>query len=68
MEIVSWNVRGLGSRKKRGIIRDFLRKHQPDIVIFQETKVEVCDRTFIKSIWGVRHKSIWDERVVFVNQ
>ncbi|GMQ08395.1 hypothetical protein CsSME_00052136 [Camellia sinensis var. sinensis] len=68
MKIVSWNVRGLGSRKKRVIIRDFLGKHQPDIVIFQETKVEVCDRLLIKSIWGARHKrrylTIWDERVV----
>ena len=79
MKIFSWNVRGLGSRKKRGVIKDFLRHHQPDRVVLRETKVEVCERRFMQSLWGVRHRRwvclpasgrsgggliLWDERVV----
>ncbi|GMP84597.1 hypothetical protein CsSME_00038064 [Camellia sinensis var. sinensis] len=56
MKIISWNVRGLGSQKKRSVIKDFLRSHQPDIVVLQESKVQVCDRRFMQSLWGVRHR------------
>ncbi|RVW72665.1 hypothetical protein CK203_056566 [Vitis vinifera] len=35
---VSWNTRGLGSRKKRRVVKDFLRLENLDVVMFQETK------------------------------
>ena len=38
MKIISWNTRGLGSRKKRRVVNDFLRLENPDVVMFQETK------------------------------
>ena len=50
MKIISWNTRGLGSRKKRRVVKDFLRLENPDVVIFQETKREECDRKFVGSV------------------
>ena len=50
MKIISWNVRGLGSRNKRRMVKDFLRSENPDIVMIQETKKENCDRRFVGSV------------------
>ena len=44
MKIISWNTRGLGSKKKRRVVKDFLRSEKPDVVMIQETKKEECDR------------------------
>ncbi|KAJ9707044.1 hypothetical protein PVL29_002161 [Vitis rotundifolia] len=56
MKIISWNTRGLGSRNKRRVVKDFLRSENPDIVMIQETKKEKCDRRFVGSVWTVRNK------------
>ena len=56
MKIISWNTRGLGSRKKRRVVKDFLRLENLDVVMFQETKREVCDKRFVGSVWLVRNK------------
>ena len=50
MKIISWNTRGLGSRKKRRVVKDFLRLENPDVVIFQLTKREECVRRFVGSV------------------
>ena len=34
MKMISWNIRGLGSRKKRRVAKDFLRLQNPDVVMF----------------------------------
>ena len=56
MKIINWNVRGLGSRNKRRMVKDFLRSANPDVVMIQETKKEKCDRRFVGSVWTVRNK------------
>ena len=56
MKIISWNTRGLGSRKKRRVVKDFLRSEKPDVVMIQETKKAECDRKFVVSVWIVRNK------------
>lgn len=56
MKIISWNIRGLGSWKNRRVVKDFLRHENPDVVMFQETKRELCDRRFVGSVWTVRNK------------
>ena len=56
MKIISWNTRGLGSRNKRRVAKDFLRSENPDVVIIQETKKEKCDRRFVGSVWTVKNK------------
>ena len=56
MKIISWNTRGLGSRKKRRVVKDFLRSEKSDVVMIQETKKAVCDRRFVGSVWTARNK------------
>ncbi|CAL9004761.1 unnamed protein product [Prunus brigantina] len=56
MKIISWNVRGLGSKRKRVVVKDQLLRLNPDIVILQETKKEVFDRRLAAGIWGSRFK------------
>ncbi|KAK9939072.1 hypothetical protein M0R45_015781 [Rubus argutus] len=55
MKIISWNVRGVGRRSKRRVIKDKLLNSKADVIIIQETKKEVIDRRLICSIWGVRY-------------
>ena len=56
MKIISWNTRGLGSRKKQRVVKDFLRLENPDVVMIQETKKMECDRRFVVSVWKVKNK------------
>ena len=81
MKIVSWNVRGVGSLRYRGIIKDYLNRINPDIVILQETKKEVLDERWVRSLWKVRFRNwvalpsmgraggiivMWDRRKIVV--
>ena len=54
MKILSWNTRGLGSKKKKRIVRRFLSTQSPDVVMLQETKREIWDRRFVSSVWKDR--------------
>ena len=56
MKIISWNIRGLGGRRKRLLVKEQLRKIKPDIVILLETKREIVDRQLVASVWGSRFK------------
>ena len=56
MKIISWNARGLGSRKKQRVVKDFLRSENSDVVMIQETKKVECDKKFVGSVWTVRNK------------
>lgn len=40
MKIVSWNVNGIRSVHKKGLLTPFLEKEKPEIACFQETKAE----------------------------
>lgn len=55
MKIISWNVRGLGSRSKRRVLKEKLVNSKADVVILQETKKDVIQRKLIGSIWGIRY-------------
>ena len=46
----------MGSRKKRRVVKDFLRSENPDVVMIQETKKVECDRRFVGSVWTVINK------------
>ncbi len=39
MKIYSWNVNGIRAVEKKGLLKPFLEKHQPDVLCIQETKV-----------------------------
>ena len=43
LKLISWNVRGLNDSKKRGILRNWLRKWKVDVVYLQETKLDKVD-------------------------
>lgn len=38
MKLYSWNVNGIRSVDKKGALADFIRKEDPDVICFQETK------------------------------
>ncbi|XP_022145142.1 uncharacterized protein LOC111014657 [Momordica charantia] len=52
MNILAWNVRGLGSASKRATIKDTITSLCPDIVILSETKSSSINNKFIKSLWS----------------
>lgn len=43
MNIINWNVRGLGRQAKRYIVKDFLDLHKGGIVYIQELKLSMVD-------------------------
>ena len=56
MKIISSNIGGLGSQKKRRTIKDFLKTVNPEICMFQETKKEIYDRRIVACVWNGRDK------------
>ena len=40
MKIYSWNVNGIRAVEKKGLLKPFLDKHQPDVLCIQETKAQ----------------------------
>ena len=40
MKIYSWNVNGIRAVVRKGALQDFMKKHQPDILLLQETKAK----------------------------
>ena len=54
MKILSWNIRGLGSKKKMRIVKRLLSSQSPDVVMLQETKRVNWDRRFASSVWKGR--------------
>ncbi|XP_070677899.1 uncharacterized protein [Malus domestica] len=56
MKIISWNVRGLGSRQKWLILKQQFQCLKPDIIILHETKKASIDRRLMASVWGSKFK------------
>lgn len=52
MQILSWNIRGLGSRLKKRFASKIIRSKKPDIILFQESKLEKLERGTAIRIWG----------------
>lgn len=48
--VLSWNVRGLGSHNRKRLVWDLVSKTRMDIVILQETKLMSLDRDVICSL------------------
>lgn len=51
MKIISCNACGLSSRKKRSLVKGFLRSQNPEILMPQETKRKLWDRKVMVSVW-----------------
>ena len=41
MKIVSWNVNGIRAVYNKGALDDFIQKHKPDAIFFQEIKASI---------------------------
>lgn len=52
MQIISWNIRGLGSSIKKWFLFKLIKKRKLDVVFVQETKLENVDVFAIQKIWG----------------
>ena len=59
MKILSWNVRGLGSKTKHKRVKETTIKAAPDVVLIQETKLKTLDDLVVKDFWESRFKG-WD--------
>lgn len=51
--ILVWNVRGLNNKARRDVIRDLVATTKPEIVCFQETKVEEMTTRILLSTLGM---------------
>lgn len=54
MNIVTWNVRGLGRPAKRFLVKDFLNLHFADVCCLQESKLESIPDATWREIGGPR--------------
>lgn len=52
MQIISWNIRGLGSSVKKRFVLKLIKKRKPDMVLIQETKLETIDVCLVQNLWG----------------
>lgn len=51
MKSLSWNIRGLRKKEKRGKLRKLIRDKRVDFLLLQETKLSSIINFFINSIW-----------------
>jgi exonuclease III len=53
MNIITWNIRGLNNPQKQRILKNKLRKEQPDLCFIQETKCTIdIMETINKKQWN----------------
>ncbi|GLT48336.1 hypothetical protein SLA2020_219680 [Shorea laevis] len=52
MIFLSYNIRGLGGKEKRGEIRKLVLKEKVDMLFIQETKLSSVSRSLCRELWG----------------
>ena len=52
MNILSYNIRGLGKGIKWASIRNLVGKHKIHLLCLQETKRDSIDRALCQALWG----------------
>ena len=52
MLVISWNVRGLGRKDKRKVVKNFVLCHKPSFIFLQEMKLGFFDNTIVSSLGG----------------
>lgn len=77
--ILTWNMRGLGSHKRRRLVKEMSNRYKPGIIILQETKLSNVETGVIRSVchfdnpgWVAIHSVgtsggtllIWDKELV----
>lgn len=56
MNIITWNVKGLGILKKTSSIKEVFKKYKADLIMIQETTKFSIDKISIQSWWRGRNK------------
>lgn len=51
MKFTTWNIRGLGSRRKQRMLNNRMKQAAPDIIFVQETKCSIQKLKQIHSKW-----------------
>ncbi|GMI79093.1 hypothetical protein HRI_001578600 [Hibiscus trionum] len=51
LSVLTWNVRGCSRKQKRRALKNLIKKHRPDIMFIQETKVEALSVFEVKRLW-----------------
>lgn len=61
MKLMTFKIRGLGSRAKRRELKGFLSEEAIDFACIQETKMKEIDRQVCPSLWyfGNSDNEIW---------
>ncbi|KAH7669135.1 DNase I-like protein [Dioscorea alata] len=54
MNIITWNIRGLGRPAKRFLVKDFLQLHFADVCCLQESKLDAIPPMLWREIGGGR--------------
>ncbi|KAH7690481.1 RNA-directed DNA polymerase protein [Dioscorea alata] len=54
MNLITWNVRGLGRPSKRFLVKDFLHLHFADVCCLQESKLEEISPSIWREVGGGR--------------
>lgn len=52
MNLINWNIRGLGQPAKRFLVKGFLHLHFADVCCLQETKLEEITSVTWKEVGG----------------
>ena len=65
MNIISYNVRGLGRGVKWGAIRRLVKQEGVDMICLQETKKEMVDKAICQALWG--HVDVSWELLLAIN-
>lgn len=60
MKILSYNIRGLGSKVKRRSITNLIQKENIDVACLQETKIEEMNQELCQQLWGNEEMG-WDQ-------
>jgi exodeoxyribonuclease III len=71
MRLISWNVNGIRSIHKKGLLLPFVEKYKPDILCLQETKAEKgqaeIDLSTYEEYWNSAKKKGYSGTAIFVS-
>lgn len=61
MKLISFNIRGTGSKVKSKETREMINFHKVEFCYIQESKLEKVDQITCRSLWGLgnlRHRMV----------
>jgi len=62
MKIATWNVRGIGSDRKRSMVKNLIKREHLDLIGITKTKHSTLSHWDIVKLWG--HQTVDDVHVL----